>query len=100
MVQISDFNTKGACYTFDYSVFPDDSPAYYPFFGREGEGRKGMLRREKVARAICSGCTVVEQCLQFALERETSSRVDGFFGGKGEDERKEILRAQRVKEAA
>ena len=100
MVRLSDFNTKGACHSFDYSVFPDEVTAYYPFFGPEGEGRKGLLRREAVARSICSACDVVEKCLQFALERETSSQVDGFFGGKGEDERKEILRAQRVKEAA
>lgn len=100
-MDIHNFGRRGACRDFDYSVFPDWVPYYYPFFGPEGEKTgKPKEQREAIARSICSGCTVVEQCLQFALERETSSRVDGFFGGKSEDERKAIIRARVKQEVA
>lgn len=91
---------KGACRKFDYSTFPDLVGYFYPFFGPEGEGKKSRERREQVAKSICSSCDVVDKCLTYALELETSSRVDGVYGGKTEDERKEILRERRKQEVA
>jgi WhiB family redox-sensing transcriptional regulator len=40
------------------------------------------------ARAICAGCTVVEDCLAAALERGDQF---GMFGGKSPQERKQLL---------
>lgn len=96
MVEIFDFNTKGACYGYEYNPYYP----YYPWFGPVGE-KKGAEKdtREAIARMICAECEVVDLCLQYALERETPSRVDGFFGGKTEEERKEILRTKAKQEA-
>ena len=41
------------------------------------------------AKAICSTCQVVEDCLEYALE--TNQRA-GIWGGTGEEERKSLRR--------
>lgn len=43
------------------------------------------------ARAVCNRCSVRQECLDFALTYEEEF---GFWGGKSEDERREILEAQ------
>jgi len=45
------------------------------------------------AKAICSGCVVVEECQEKALSIRLQ---DGVMGGKSEQERRKILR-QRAK---
>lgn len=46
-----------------------------------------------VARQICVGCPVKEQCLEYAL----AERIDhGVWGGTSERERRRILRSRRL----
>jgi WhiB family redox-sensing transcriptional regulator len=50
-----------------------------------------------VARQICVGCPVREQCLEYAL----AERIDhGVWGGTSERERRRILRSRRLAAAA
>lgn len=96
MVEIFNFDEKGVCHTMDRRYFAEQN-YWYPFFGPEGEkNNEAKWEREDIAKAICAICPVIEQCLQFALERETSSRVDGIYGGKTEEERADMIRALRV----
>lgn len=46
------------------------------------------------AKAVCVGCPVIDDCLEFALETQ---EVYGVWGGKSEEERLEILRKRGVK---
>jgi WhiB family redox-sensing transcriptional regulator len=43
----------------------------------------------KAARLICSGCTVKDDCLAFALERPQEAS-DGIWGGTTPEERKAL----------
>lgn len=47
---------------------------------------------ERKARAVCWGCPVVAECLEWALDKAVS---DGIWGGQTEDEREVELRARR-----
>lgn len=89
---IHDFDTQGACH--NLSLARDGNP-WYPFYGPDGEKSVDALKREDEARLVCGLCTVQEACLEYSLEREKPSLVSGFFGGKSEEERKEILRTRR-----
>lgn len=95
-VDIFDFDTKGVCH--NMPPLKKDQP-WYPFYGQDGESRGAAVEREEVAKSICHTCQVKDICLRFALERESSSRVNGVFGGKTEDERIEILRSRRLVDA-
>ena len=53
------------------------------FFPTAAERPQARLRREATARAVCSGCTVVVTCRQFARDQHEY----GFWGGESEDER-------------
>jgi WhiB family redox-sensing transcriptional regulator len=56
------------------------------------ERKEEKLDREARAKAICAGCPVKRECLEYAVNiRE----VHGIWGGLNENERKQIL-AQRV----
>jgi WhiB family redox-sensing transcriptional regulator len=48
------------------------------------------LEREKVAKRICAGCAVRDECLEAALARHESY---GIWGGLNEFERRVLLRA-------
>ncbi|MFI7691731.1 WhiB family transcriptional regulator [Nonomuraea sp. NPDC049655] len=37
------------------------------FFGADGERGEAKDRRERVAKAVCSGCPVRRECLDYAL---------------------------------
>jgi WhiB family redox-sensing transcriptional regulator len=56
-------------------------------------------QQTRVAKRVCwSACTVRQECLEFALD---SGIVDGIWGGRSEDDRKEIIarrKAQRRRE--
>ena len=45
------------------------------------------------AKAICSGCEVKKECLQFALETREKF---GIWGGKSEQERRKLRRVRRL----
>lgn len=60
------------------------------FFPSDGVG-------VEVARRICAGCQVREQCLEYALK----NRIDhGVWGGASERERRRILRRRRLEAEA
>lgn len=60
------------------------------FFPSDGAG-------VEVARKICAGCPVREECLEHALV----NRIDhGVWGGCSERERRRILKRRRVGRAA
>jgi hypothetical protein len=100
MVALRDFEAEALCLEFDYSTLPDHAGVFYPWFGREGTNQNRgetdgeRQEREAIARSICSPCPVRLQCLEYQMERESSSLAAGFFGGMTEDERK-ILHRQR-----
>ena len=47
------------------------------------------LRQVEQAKAVCRGCSVIDDCLTWALE---SGQDSGIWGGTSEEERREILR--------
>ena len=47
----------------------------------------------RVARSLCSGCTVCAECLEYAL---THDRTAGVWGGMTERERKRAKRLRRA----
>jgi WhiB family transcriptional regulator, redox-sensing transcriptional regulator len=67
------------------------------FFGEDGERRKVREFREEVAKQVCAGCPVKEDCLDFAMDRDRPEKY-GVYGGLNEDERaSERRRRQRRK---
>jgi WhiB family redox-sensing transcriptional regulator len=53
------------------------------FFGVAGERPERRIRRERTARGVCAGCSVVVAC----RERARAGRENGFWGGESEEER-------------
>ncbi|MFI6496848.1 WhiB family transcriptional regulator [Nonomuraea typhae] len=54
------------------------------FFGPDGERQPERDVRERKAKAICGGCPVRRECLDYALSRNEKY---GFWAGLNEDER-------------
>jgi WhiB family redox-sensing transcriptional regulator len=54
------------------------------------ERKEDRLEREQLAKRICAGCAVRDECLQAALERHESY---GIWGGLNEFERRSLTRA-------
>lgn len=63
------------------------------FFAPDGYSSSAKRVYEMEAKAICRGCPVASQCLQFALDK---GRVHGVWGGLGEDERMPLHRKQSL----
>lgn len=59
------------------------------FFSPDGFNESAKRNFEAEAKAICRGCPVTNECLQFALDK---GRVHGVWGGLGEDERMPLHR--------
>jgi WhiB family redox-sensing transcriptional regulator len=60
------------------------------FYSTDSSERKeDRLEREKVAKRICAGCAVREECLEAAVARHESY---GIWGGLNEFERRALLR--------
>ena len=53
------------------------------------ERKEDRLEREQLAKRICAGCGVREECLRAALERHESY---GIWGGLNEFERRALAR--------
>jgi WhiB family redox-sensing transcriptional regulator len=49
------------------------------------------------AKAVCGGCSVRDQCLEWALDNR---EADGIWGGATERERRRLLRQRRKTAAA
>lgn len=54
------------------------------------ERKEDRLERERLAKRICAGCMVREECLSAALDRHESY---GIWGGLSEFERRALTRA-------
>jgi WhiB family transcriptional regulator, redox-sensing transcriptional regulator len=64
----------------------EDSALFFP--PSEVEPKEERLARERKAKAICGGCPVRVECLEYALRiRETH----GIWGGLSEAERRVLL---------
>ncbi|MEU1040666.1 WhiB family transcriptional regulator [Streptomyces sp. NPDC005551] len=48
------------------------------------------------AKAVCQGCPVREECLEWALE---AGQTQGVWGGTSEDERRALRRRRAVRRA-
>jgi WhiB family redox-sensing transcriptional regulator len=67
------------------------------FFHPEGERGSNRRRRDQAAKAVCSGCPVIEQCREHALSvREPY----GVWGGLTEDDREAVYLAERKERTA
>jgi WhiB family transcriptional regulator, redox-sensing transcriptional regulator len=51
------------------------------------ERKEDRLRRERQAKSICAGCSVRQDCLEFAIE---TGETFGVWGGLTEAERSEL----------
>ena len=63
------------------------------FFGPDAEFVTARREREAAAKAICAGCPVRLDCLDYALD---SGQAFGTWGGLNEDERRALLRQRRA----
>jgi WhiB family redox-sensing transcriptional regulator len=64
-----------------------DPELFFPV-AAQGPARDEIAR----AKAVCAGCRVRRQCLQFAL---ATSQMHGVWGGTTEDERLPLVRRER-----
>ena len=65
-----------------------EAALFYP--ADPAERKEDRIEREALAKRICAGCAVREECLQAALERHESY---GIWGGLNEVERRALTRA-------
>jgi WhiB family transcriptional regulator, redox-sensing transcriptional regulator len=73
-VSAPDWHASGACTGEDLELF----------FGPDGEREGHRLIREALAKAVCAGCEVRAECLDYAVSRPEKY---GTWGGLSEDER-------------
>lgn len=69
-----------ACQTADPELF-------FPV-SASGSARADIAR----AKAVCGACRIRQKCLDYALDTRQS---DGVWGGRTEEERRQIIGAQR-----
>lgn len=73
-----EWQTRGNCVGTDTELF------FLPYNIRGEEKRQRIMQ----AKAVCNGCPVIQECLDFALRTEEPY---GIWGGKSEEERQKIL---------
>jgi len=61
---------------------------FLPYNARTTEKKKRIM----AAKAVCNGCPVIQECLDFALSTEEPY---GVWGGKSEEERNQILQTRK-----
>ena len=64
------------------------APVFFPPL--HFEGKQARLSRERRAKAICAGCDVRTECLDFALK---TAEPHGVWGGLSELERRSLVDA-------
>jgi WhiB family transcriptional regulator, redox-sensing transcriptional regulator len=77
--QRGDWQSQGACLNADPDVFFPISVA------------GASATQIRTARAICAGCAVRSDCIDFAVENR---EIQGIWGGTTDDERKKLRRAR------
>jgi WhiB family redox-sensing transcriptional regulator len=76
---------------FDASCRGEDSALFFaPNYFERREEKEG---REARAKAICAGCPVRAECLEYALRTRESH---GIWGGLNELERRQLLRQRAL----
>lgn len=73
-----DWQLRGLCRDEDPEVF------FLPDNARMGEKTK----RVNLAKKVCEGCPVIQECLSYALK---SQQDYGVWGGMSQDERRRLL---------
>lgn len=76
----NDWRLEAACNGLDPELF---------FSSEDVENRQERREREAAAKAVCATCTVVDDCLSYALEARERY---GIWGGLTADERRELAR--------
>ncbi|MDY5133520.1 WhiB family transcriptional regulator [Actinotignum urinale] len=76
-----DWRTRAECLS-------EDPELFFPV----GSSAAAIKQTER-AKSICRSCTVVHQCLSYALENGQDS---GVWGGRSEDERKKMRRKKTI----
>ena len=66
----------------------DDDPELFFPVGTTGPALEQVER----AKSVCRSCTVIDQCLEWALE---SNQDAGVWGGMSEDERRTLRRSRQ-----
>ncbi|MFB9464761.1 WhiB family transcriptional regulator [Streptomyces cinereospinus] len=69
----------------------DEDPDLFFPVGTTGPALRDMA----AAKRVCARCTVVTQCLQYAL---SSGQTSGVWGGTGEHERAALLRTAEARQ--
>ena len=77
--QRGDWQSQGACLNADPDVFFPISVA------------GASATQIRTARAICAGCRVRSDCINYAVEH---AEIQGIWGGTTDDERKKLRRAR------
>ncbi|MDA9293080.1 WhiB family transcriptional regulator [bacterium] len=72
LIEADDWMSDGACKGLTHLFFPIAA-----------ERPQARERRESAAEAICAGCSVRTDCMEFARDHHEY----GFWGGESEDER-------------
>lgn len=60
-------------------------------FEHIGELKSEANRREEIAKRICASCSVIDQCLEYALEKKESGAV---WGGLNDGERRKLTKSR------
>jgi WhiB family redox-sensing transcriptional regulator len=76
-----DWSSAAACRGSEGSLF---------YSADSAERKEDRLEREHLAKRICAGCMVRDECLRAALDRHESY---GIWGGLNEFERRALTRA-------
>jgi WhiB family redox-sensing transcriptional regulator len=76
----NDWRPKAACNGLDPDMF---------FASEDLENRQERRDREAAAKTVCARCTVVEECLDYAL---AAGERYGVWGGLNADERRALKR--------
>jgi len=59
----------------------------------QSERREIKIRRERLAKSICSSCPVRQECLEYAL---SIPEPHGIWGGLNETERRRLIQRRVV----
>lgn len=76
---------------------PDCSKMPEVFFPEDETNERARAKSEAIAKAICSGCPIKKNCLDFAIAYEEAY---GIFGGMNHRERAKFISRGALPESA
>lgn len=77
----------------DWRQQADCKYQYAVMYDHLGETKMMKQERERVAKSICAGCRVIEQCLDEAIANGESGAV---WGGLNDEERRKLKKSRTV----